>query len=64
MTVAAELLGGYDIARRDDRGLVVSRDGTVIRMRPGDTVWTPPPLRWVMSALRHVPAPVFRRLPL
>jgi quercetin dioxygenase-like cupin family protein len=23
-------------------GLVASRDGTVIRMRPGDTVWTPP----------------------
>ncbi len=32
--------------------------------RGRDTVWTPPPLRWVMSALRHVPAPVFRRLPL
>ena len=23
-------------------GLVVTRDGTVIRLRPGDTVWTPP----------------------
>jgi quercetin dioxygenase-like cupin family protein len=23
-------------------GLVVNRDGTVIRMRAGDTVWTPP----------------------
>lgn len=29
-----------------------------------ETIWAPPPLRWVMSALRHVPAPVFRRLPL
>jgi decaprenylphospho-beta-D-erythro-pentofuranosid-2-ulose 2-reductase len=28
------------------------------------TVWAPPTLRWVMSALRHLPAPVFRRLPL
>ncbi len=27
------------------------------------TVWAPPPLRFVMSALRHLPAPVFRRLP-
>lgn len=27
-------------------------------------VWVPPPLRMVMSALRHLPAPVFRRLPL
>jgi quercetin dioxygenase-like cupin family protein len=26
----------------DGLGLVVSRDGTVIRLRPGDTVWTPP----------------------
>ncbi len=26
----------------DGVGLVVSRDGSVIRMRPGDTVWTPP----------------------
>ncbi|WP_369069194.1 decaprenylphospho-beta-D-erythro-pentofuranosid-2-ulose 2-reductase [Kineococcus terrestris] len=29
-----------------------------------ETVWAPGPMRWVMSALRHVPAPVFRRLPL
>lgn len=27
------------------------------------TVWSPPALRFVMSALRHLPAPVFRRLP-
>jgi decaprenylphospho-beta-D-erythro-pentofuranosid-2-ulose 2-reductase len=27
-------------------------------------VWAPAPLRLVMSALRHVPAPIFRRLPL
>lgn len=26
----------------DGVGLVATRDGTVIRMRPGDTVWTPP----------------------
>lgn len=27
------------------------------------TVWAPPSLRWVMSVLRHLPRPVFRRLP-
>jgi decaprenylphospho-beta-D-erythro-pentofuranosid-2-ulose 2-reductase len=27
-------------------------------------VWVPPALRYVMSALRHLPRPVFRRLPL
>lgn len=28
-----------------------------------DEIWTPSILRWVMSVLRHVPAPIFRRLP-
>lgn len=32
--------------------------------RHADTVWVPPALRYVMSALRHVPRPIFRRLPL
>jgi len=27
-----------------------------------ETVWVPGKLRWVMSALRHLPRPVFRRL--
>jgi decaprenylphospho-beta-D-erythro-pentofuranosid-2-ulose 2-reductase len=32
--------------------------------RGAHTVWAPPVLRYVMSVLRHVPRPVFRRLPL
>ncbi|MEV0255898.1 decaprenylphospho-beta-D-erythro-pentofuranosid-2-ulose 2-reductase [Streptomyces sp. NPDC050732] len=32
--------------------------------RRSETVWVPGALRLVMSALRHVPRPVFRRLPL
>jgi decaprenylphospho-beta-D-erythro-pentofuranosid-2-ulose 2-reductase len=28
-----------------------------------ELVWAPPPLRAVMSALRHLPRPIFRRLP-
>jgi len=32
--------------------------------RGAHTVWVPPVLRLVMSVLRHVPRPVFRRLPL
>jgi decaprenylphospho-beta-D-erythro-pentofuranosid-2-ulose 2-reductase len=32
--------------------------------RRSETVWVPGALRIVMSALRHVPRPVFRRLPL
>ena len=33
---------GQTLHCTDGIGLVVTRDGTVIRMRPGDTVWTPP----------------------
>jgi decaprenylphospho-beta-D-erythro-pentofuranosid-2-ulose 2-reductase len=37
----------------------------VTNLRRGTrTVWVPGSLRYVMSALRHVPRPLFRRLPL
>lgn len=32
--------------------------------RGQEIIWVPGPLRFVMSALRHVPRPVFRKLPL
>jgi decaprenylphospho-beta-D-erythro-pentofuranosid-2-ulose 2-reductase len=32
--------------------------------RGSEIVWVPPQLRWVMSVLRHLPRPIFRRLPL
>jgi decaprenylphospho-beta-D-erythro-pentofuranosid-2-ulose 2-reductase len=32
--------------------------------RDAHTVWSPGPLRFVMSALRHVPRPIFRKLDL
>ena len=32
--------------------------------RGSETIWAPAPLRIVMSVLRHIPRPVFRRLPL
>jgi decaprenylphospho-beta-D-erythro-pentofuranosid-2-ulose 2-reductase len=32
--------------------------------RGRETVWVPSTLRYVMSALRHVPRPVFRKLPI
>ena len=31
--------------------------------RRATTVWAPPPVRWLMAVLRHLPAVVFRRLP-
>lgn len=40
-------------------------DDTVKALRAGrHTVWSPPVLRFVFSALRHVPRGLFRRLPL
>ncbi|MDI5978517.1 decaprenylphospho-beta-D-erythro-pentofuranosid-2-ulose 2-reductase [Amycolatopsis magusensis] len=32
--------------------------------RGKDLVWAPAPFRFVMSALRHVPRPIFRKLPI
>lgn len=32
--------------------------------RRREVVWAPAPLRFLMSALRHVPRPIFRRLPI
>jgi len=39
-------------------------DVIVAGLRAGRrTVWAPPAMRWVMSILRHLPRPVFTRLP-
>ena len=32
--------------------------------RGSETVWVPGALRYVMMVLRHVPRPIFRKLPL
>jgi decaprenylphospho-beta-D-erythro-pentofuranosid-2-ulose 2-reductase len=32
--------------------------------RDREIIWVPAPLRWVMAVLRHVPRPIFRRLPI
>lgn len=43
----------------------VVAESTVAGMRKGrHTVWTPGILRYVFSILRHVPRPIFKRLPL
>ena len=40
-------------------------DVIVAGLRDGRrTVWAPPAMRWVMAVLRHLPRPVFTRLPL
>lgn len=38
-------------------------DGVLRGLETGaETVWVPPLLRWVMTVLRHLPAPLFRKL--
>jgi decaprenylphospho-beta-D-erythro-pentofuranosid-2-ulose 2-reductase len=29
-----------------------------------EQAWAPGPIRYIMSALRHIPRPIFRRLPI
>ena len=36
---------------------------TMALARNSGIVWVPGPLRWVMAVVRHLPRPVFRRLP-
>jgi decaprenylphospho-beta-D-erythro-pentofuranosid-2-ulose 2-reductase len=39
-------------------------DATIAGLRRGaHTVWSPPALRWVFMVLRHVPRPLWRRMP-
>ncbi len=54
---------------REPAPLSVSADEVAAAILKGvhegsDLIWVPMPMRAVMSALRHVPRPVFRRLPL
>ncbi len=40
-------------------------DAIVAGLRSGsEIVWVPPILRWVMAAVRHLPRPIFRKLPM
>jgi decaprenylphospho-beta-D-erythro-pentofuranosid-2-ulose 2-reductase len=39
-------------------------DAVVAGIRKGTTVvWVPGPMRWLMVVIRHLPRPLFRRLP-
>jgi decaprenylphospho-beta-D-erythro-pentofuranosid-2-ulose 2-reductase len=49
------------LATTPDKVAVAIVDGL---RREREIIWVPGGLRWVMAVLRHVPRPVFRRLPL
>jgi decaprenylphospho-beta-D-erythro-pentofuranosid-2-ulose 2-reductase len=55
---------GLDAAPFSTTADAVADDVVKGLARGADTVWSPPILRLVMSALRHVPRPLFRRLPI
>jgi decaprenylphospho-beta-D-erythro-pentofuranosid-2-ulose 2-reductase len=42
---------------------VVAKAVAAALARDREIIWVPAPLRWVMAALRHLPRPIFRRLP-
>ncbi len=55
-------------AGRDPAPFATTPDRVAAEVRRGlargsHTVWAPPILRWVMAVIRHLPRPIFRRLP-
>jgi decaprenylphospho-beta-D-erythro-pentofuranosid-2-ulose 2-reductase len=60
-TKMTEGLDAAPLATTPDKVAEAIVDGVA---KGAHTVWAPPALRYVMSVLRHVPRPIFRRLPL
>lgn len=62
--VKTKMTEGMDAAPLSTTADAVAEDIAKGLARGAHTVWSPAPLRGVMSALRHVPRVVFRRLPI
>lgn len=62
--VKTKMTAGLDPVPFSTTADAVAREIVRGLARGSDVVWAPPVLRVVMSALRHVPRPLFRRLPL
>jgi decaprenylphospho-beta-D-erythro-pentofuranosid-2-ulose 2-reductase len=62
--VKTKMTEGLDPAPFSTTPEAVAREIVRGLARGSHTVWAPSLLRIVMSALRHVPRPLFRRLPL
>jgi decaprenylphospho-beta-D-erythro-pentofuranosid-2-ulose 2-reductase len=60
--VTTKMTAGLEPAPLSTTPEAVARAITHGLERGRDTVWVPPMLRFVMSGLRHLPRPVFRRL--
>lgn len=62
--VKTKMTAGLDPAPLSTTPEVVAAAIVRALEKGAETIWVPPPLRWVMVALRHLPRAVFRRLPL
>lgn len=62
--VKTKMTAGLDPVPFSTTADAVAREIVRGLARGSDVVWAPPVLRVVMSVLRHVPRPLFRRLPL
>jgi decaprenylphospho-beta-D-erythro-pentofuranosid-2-ulose 2-reductase len=62
--VHTKMTAGMDAAPLSTTPEAVAQEIVKGLARGAHTVWAPPPLRLVMSVLRHVPRPIFRRLPI
>jgi decaprenylphospho-beta-D-erythro-pentofuranosid-2-ulose 2-reductase len=62
--VHTKMTAGMDAAPLSTTPEAVAQEIVKGLARGAHTVWTPPPLRILMSVLRHVPRPIFRKLPI
>ena len=61
--VHTKMTAGMDPAPLSTTPEAVAADVLTGLQRGAHTVWSPGPLRWFMCAMRHLPRPIFRRLP-
>jgi decaprenylphospho-beta-D-erythro-pentofuranosid-2-ulose 2-reductase len=61
--VRTRMTEGQDAAPLATTADAVAEAAVAGLLSGAETVWVPGTMRWVMSVLRHLPAPVFRRLP-
>ena len=62
--VKTKMTEGMDAAPLSTDAEAVAESIAAGLRRDAHTVWSPGPLRFVMSALRHIPRPIFRKLDL
>jgi decaprenylphospho-beta-D-erythro-pentofuranosid-2-ulose 2-reductase len=62
--VRTKMTAGMDKAPLEQTAEQVAEIAVDAVAKGKELVWAPAPFRFVMSALRHVPRPIFRKLPI